>query len=366
MGEGEKGRFMGHGPCKICGSSDALAWYEKPSGKIDGYCWAHRGYVKEDGEPLEFSEDVPRPKLQLDDVRFLPIKSLPARRLTEATCNLFEVRTEYSEETGEVEKIWFPYYNDKGEIISYKWKTPDKKMGIIGMGKDAPFFGIKGWESKGKAVFITEGEEDAMAAYQMFKAKGKNYKVISIPNGSASAKNVCQRYLEWLESFETIFLIFDNDDPGKKATDEVLSLFSSGKCKVVRLPEKDANECLKKEKQVEFYQAVVQAKAHKPEGIVSGTDTWEIYKNRPVTPCVAYPEEWNEIQEKTYGMRIGELETWTSGSGMGKTQVIRELQYHLLQSTTDNIGVIALEEPLVDSVEALMAVHLKRGYSFQM
>ena len=306
---------MGHGPCKVCGSSDAVAWYEKPSGKVDGYCWSHRGYVNSNGEAVEFVEDVPRPRLQLEDVKWLDCKSLPKRKLSAQTAEAFEVRTEYNEETGEVDKIWFPYHNSKGEAIAYKWKTPEKKMGIIGVGKDLPFFGVKGWESGGKAIFITEGEEDAMAAWQMFKAKGKNYKVVSIPNGASHAKNICQRYLEWLESFESIFLMFDNDEPGKKAADEVVSLFSSGKCKVVRLPEKDANECLKAEKQAEFYQAVVSAKAHKPEGIVAGGDTWEIYRNRPVVPCIPYPEDWSEIQDKTYGLRIGELDTWTSGSG---------------------------------------------------
>lgn len=45
---------------------------------------------------------------------------------------------------------------------------------------------------------------------------------------------------------------------------------------------------------------------------------------------------------------------------MGKTAALRELQYHLLNHTKENIGVIALEEPLVDSVEALMALHLNK------
>lgn len=45
---------------------------------------------------------------------------------------------------------------------------------------------------------------------------------------------------------------------------------------------------------------------------------------------------------------------------MGKTQVLRELQYHLLVNTEDSIGIIALEEPLEDTVESLMALHLNK------
>lgn len=43
-----------------------------------------------------------------------------------------------------------------------------------------------------------------------------------------------------------------------------------------------------------------------------------------------------------------------------KTQVIRELQFHLLNRTKENIGIIALEEPLEDSVEALMGLYLNK------
>ena len=45
---------------------------------------------------------------------------------------------------------------------------------------------------------------------------------------------------------------------------------------------------------------------------------------------------------------------------MGKTQVLRELQYHYLTTTDDNVGIIALEEPIEDSVEALMSIHLNK------
>lgn len=48
---------------------------------------------------------------------------------------------------------------------------------------------------------------------------------------------------------------------------------------------------------------------------------------------------------------------------MGKTQILRELQYHIFKSTKESIGVIALEEPLVDSVESLMALELNKRIS---
>ena len=75
---------------------------------------------------------------------------------------------------------------------------------------------------------------------------------------------------------------------------------------------------------------------------------------------IAYPDRGYDLNRMTYGIRMGELDTWTSGSGMGKTQVMRELQYHLLNNVDDNIGIISLEEPLLDSVEALMAIDMNK------
>ena len=46
----------------------------------------------------------------------------------------------------------------------------------------------------------------------------------------------------------------------------------------------------------------------------------------------------------TYGIRQGELVTVTSGSGLGKSQFLREIIWHILQETDSNIGMMFLEE----------------------
>ena len=46
----------------------------------------------------------------------------------------------------------------------------------------------------------------------------------------------------------------------------------------------------------------------------------------------------------TYGIRKGELVTVTAGSGLGKSQFLREIIWHILQETKSNIGLMFLEE----------------------
>ena len=62
------------------------------------------------------------------------------------------------------------------------------------------------------------------------------------------------------------------------------------------------------------------------------------------------------MNEKTYGMRTGELITFTSGAGMGKSSIIRELMHHIMLSTLDNIGVLCMEENIKHTAFNLMSV----------
>ena len=63
-------------------------------------------------------------------------------------------------------------------------------------------------------ITICEGELDAMSVSQ---AQGNKWPVVSIRNGAASAlKDVSDNY-DFLTSFDTVVICFDNDDAGKKA-----------------------------------------------------------------------------------------------------------------------------------------------------
>jgi twinkle protein len=55
-------------------------------------------------------------------------------------------------------------------------------------------------------------------------------------------------------------------------------------------------------------------------------------------------------------MRLGELVTVTAGSGLGKSQVLRELVWHLIKNTDDNIGLMFLEESVRKTALSMMSL----------
>jgi twinkle protein len=151
-----------------------------------------------------------------------------------------------------------------------------------------------------------------------------------------------------------VVLCFDNDKVGQDAARQCLDLFSPNKAKNVALSVKDAGDMLKQGQIKQFVQEWWNAKTYRPDGIVAGVDTWDLVVEQENIRSIPYP--WQCLNELTHGFRPKELVTITSGSGMGKSQIIRELQYYMLNATEDNIGILALEEDIPKTTLGLMSL----------
>ena len=220
---------------------------------------------------------------------------------------------------------------------------------------NAGLFGQKAFKSGGKYITVTEGEADAMAVNEMFDGK---WPAVSIRSGAAGAAKDIKANLEWLETFENVVICFDNDKAGTEAAKAVLNLFTPNKAKNVTLPMKDAGEMLKARKVADFVREWWNAKAFRPDGIVSGLDTWDMLQEQKDIKSIPYP--WDCLNAYTYGFRPKELVTITSGSGMGKSQIMRELEHYLLKNTEDNIGILALEEDIPKTTLGIMSIEANK------
>lgn len=349
------GEYQAH---ETCGSSDGLAIYEDDDGSLNGYCFVCNEYVKSiDNEvkQVEVTTNLKVISTSIKSIIDLPIRQIKERGISKETCEFYSVKYDK-------DKIYFPYFKE-GKVTGYKirdLKATDKKQRFTVMGdvKEVSLFGSDAFSGTGKLVVVTEGEIDALSIFQAVKEiKGKEYRILSLPNGVAGIK----KHIEYLEQFESIYLCFDADEPGKSGVCKAASLFTPGKVSIVTLTKgKDANEALMAGKCQELLRALNSAKKFEIDGIVNSLDTWDLIVNKTKTPSLPYPVGWEDLQAKTHGIRLGELDTWTSGSGSGKTQVMRHLQYHILMKSKENIGVLSLEEPIEDTVDALVGMNLRR------
>lgn len=362
-------RFLYHEACPCGESRDAVAVSRREDGKLHKYCFRYgcrRRIFDEETGPREHEHQEESMKRDINSVQELPFAEIKQRGIRQEVTEKYGVRTEFDEESGEPVAYYFPVTRD-GSIVGYKGRKVNaekKKERFFGVGSlsSAEFFGKSEVGENGKFLIVTEGEFDALAVYQMILDQGRRYRVVSVPSG-ANLETFRQNY-EWLNSFEQIVLCTDQDEDGRRVANDAADLFQPGKIKIIHFSEKDANDMLLKGKQQEFWRALSNARTKTPDGIVSIRDTYDRLLNRPQINSIKYPEDWEQMNEKTYGMRLSELDVWTGGTSIGKSLIAKMLLHHLYHNTSDNVGAIFLEESVEDTVEDMMG--LEAGIRFRL
>lgn len=291
------------------------------------YCFRCEKMIKHDGiqeerKPFIVGELLPQ--------------GMPKRRINKDVTDAFKVS-----HLGD--KAIFPYYRGN-ELVMQKTKDSKKAYSIINYTKDTDMFGSHLHDSSRKNIIITEGEEDAMAVYQALghgASRSLNH-VTSLPRGASSAVEFIKHHYQVLVQYDYVTLCLDNDDPGQKALEKVIPLFSKNKIKIVKLPRKDACEMLINNQSEELKWAVLKADTITPKGIIRMSDlTDEFFEYEyPVGETLPFPK----LNKGLGGLRKGELTMVCAGSGIGKSVFTTNIIYDLILNKGLKIVDIKLEE----------------------
>lgn len=340
MTEHSESTLISKGSCDNCGSSDANALYS------DGHshCFSCGAYTHGEGS----QGGTPATPKNKDLVHPGEFKPNHKRKLSLETVKKWGYTV--GTYAGQVVQI-ATSRDDSGAPIGQKIRFPDKTFLQKGdYGKR--FYGQHLWRTGGRKLVITEGELDALSVSQMQSHK---WPVVSVPTGADGAAKVFRKNIEWLESFEEVILMFDQDDVGRAAAEECGLLLSPGKCKVAYLPLKDASDMLQADRGAEIVNAIWDAKPFRPDGIVNGNELWDLVSEPDAHPGL--PSPWPFLDAKLDGLRRGEVTTWTAGSGVGKSALVTEIGYHL-HSLGETVGWLKLEEPIKRSARGLLGIYL--------
>ena len=206
----EEKAIKDHQPCPDCESSDALAIYSDHT-----YCFScfERKWTVE-AEVIPMEPKVKKPSLKWAD-----------RKISKAVSNFYDVQVTY-------DSVEFPYFFD-GLQVATKYRDSQKNFKTKGDFTESEMFGIHTMSKAknhevGNTVIITEGESDALSAFQIanrikpdaehIALKKTLVPVFSIKSGVSSAERDIKANLVLLEKFERIFICFDSDDQGKLAS----------------------------------------------------------------------------------------------------------------------------------------------------
>ena len=342
--------FIRHGPCSQCGSSDANAIYS------DNHqvCFACDAYVHGDNSvPSNLSKPKARP-LEMTGT----IAAIQDRRISMDTAKRYGVTVETGAD-GVISKHHYPYHSQEGtQVVGTKVRNvASKDFYATGDLSAAGLFGQQSFAAGGKYITITEGEIDAMAAYEM----NGGFPAVSIRSGAAAAVKDIKASLEYLETFDNVVICFDTDEAGTKAAQAVLPLFSPRKAKVCTLPLKDAGEMLKANKVREYTRCWWEAKAFKPEGVVSlsDPDVWDKFLKRGTEEVTPLPASFGSLNAMMNGgIAAGEVTVIGALTSIGKTTMVYNLVHGMYAESAKKIGCVFLEADVGETVEKLLSVYM--------
>lgn len=274
----------------------------------------------------------------------------PHRNLTEETLSFWNIYTKMVD--GKPVETGFVYPNDSVKIRS----MDEKKFTTKGDMKEPGLFGQNLFDPNAiRVVTIVEGEYDAASVWQMLSGQSA---VVSI-RSSSSALRDCRASWKWLNRFDKIILALDNDTNGEKASRQIASLFDFNKVYKTDLTlGKDANEYLQADQVKEFVTAWNAAKRYTPDNIISTFD--EIAQaliQSEEDQLATYP--FDSLQNALYGLHKGEVIVFKGDEGIGKTEIFRAMENHILKTTKVKMALLHFEEDEATTIRAIATYHEK-------
>lgn len=313
------------------------------------YCFSCQYYEGIDGEP-KIMETIST----FTTSEFKPTKGtitgLSHRNIEDKTCRL------YGYESAKVngKEVEISNYYKNGSLVAQHLRGPNKQFFWKGNSKSVELFGQHLWKNSGKRLVITEGEIDCMTVNQLL---GGTWPVVSIPNGAPSAVKSIKDNYDFVCSYSEVVLCFDGDEPGREAAKNVAELLPPGKCKIAKLPYKDANECLMKANGKAVVSAIWEAQQYSPDEILHISSI--VNDGEDITNVRVYPFPFDSLSEYLIGQRSGEITLWASGTGSGKSTILRELIIHHLEEGR-SVGAIMLEESPQETMDDMISLLLNK------
>lgn len=345
-------KFVGKIDCPTCGREQALNMWEE-DGERTGYCFHDDCKTYYNTKALsEIPEsDVPYVEKEPQDITWissLQSRDNPERGLMRGAYSHFGVKHGVSTQDGRtITDTYYPLRDSSHVVTGYKVRlhNPKKFYALGTVRKALPFGWKEALEIGGYALYITEGEEDAIAVFTAWmREKKQKVSAISLKQGSSSVVKSLQPILkEIMAKFKQVVFLPDADDAGSTATKDIRALFPADyPVLIASYTEKDANEMILAGKEKELVNACYRASVPLSGAIKEFTlEDFEMVKEAPEFG-LSYP--YQGLTELLRGIRLGTTVYVAAPEKAGKSTLVNELATHLMLTHNEPVFAIKPEE----------------------
>lgn len=305
-----------------------------------------------------------RPKCAAPKAKSPVMEYLAGRGLEDRTIAAFKIGEKGRD-------IVFPYLRD-GTLIHWKTLCVDrvdgKKKIMAAAGSEPCLFGWQAVPGDAREVTITEGEIDAMTAWQY----GRPALSVPMGGGSGAKQNWIEHEYQNLQRFDVIYIAMDEDEAGQIACDEIVKRLGRERCRILSLGCKDFNTALDAlyYTREDIDERYAKAKSLDPEKLVNAADFTadvmaEFFDRNPVLSGMEMP--WLKARD-LIRFRGSEVTVWTGWSGHGKSQALNYIAFHGMRGRTkERFCIASMEMPAKRTLQRMVrqaggTAYPSRGY----
>lgn len=324
-----------HLPCP-CGSSDARTLYDDGS----SFCFSCSKVTKAGSEEVSvFAPTITTSysRETVEDIHGYPgDRGFQDRRIKKEIVAFYKCKVSYGG-NGEIDTHYYPY--DSGG--AYKVRKLPKDFSWVGKSKS--LFGQELFPAGGRKLVICEGELDCLSVAQASYTRYQRfYPVVALSSSAMDASLLEAR--EWIRSFDEVVLFLDQDEAGLKCQAKAIAIIGIDKVRLPVLTVKDPSDCLVQLGHEALMQAVFNAGKYIPSGIISRDAIWAAIVDDKDKIAHPYAKCLDGLNSKLLGKRFGEITLFVSGTGSGKSTLMKEEIINIIETSTDRVGIVSLEE----------------------
>lgn len=367
------GQLLYHAACigEDCTSSDGMGVYEKEiDGEVkhDAFCFVCNNYfnheqLEEVGVKVKERKHKVTEAVDLSSIKTIPFRGWKERGIGQPVSAKYGVHTEIVNEF-DVAARYYPTTSD-GVVVGFK-KRIAKTKEFIGIGSTKAtneLFGQHVFESGQKYLVIVTGEEDALSFAQALYSKkdGVEYwtPVVSVTCGDGSIIKQFKANFEYINSFTKVILAFDGDESAQRYVEEAARILSPGKAFIVKFPQgvKDASDMVKAGRSAELKQLFWKAVPFSRVDVLHLSQMWDDFESEDNNIKIPFPVSWSHLNEMMNGgMEKGEITVLGALTSIGKSSIVNNVVYSLIENTKFKVGAMYLEGTKREVVRDLLSL----------